>query len=550
LGGVTVTLEDGSGNVIATTTTNPDGSYEFDGLASGNYVVVVTPPAGTQTEDPDASADSQTAITLSTGGSSVGNDFGYNDSANLNDVSGTVFLDDDANGVEDAGEIGIETVTLDLLDSAGNVIASTTTDTLGNYTFEDLPNGDYQVVVSDQNNRLTGYDLTSALDAIDVTVAGANVEDVDFGYVNDQATGSISGEVFVDENADGSADPTETNFAGVDVYLCNSPVANVPCDPGDSEFVAQTITDANGDYVFTDLPAGEYLVDVDTSDVPSNLSQSVDPAVVSLSEGENADDVDHGFVPDANTGLLEGTTWVDADGDGIYDSGEVPLPGVDVLIYDTSTLTPTLLATVTTDANGNWSYVVDPIASSADDILVTYTESTVDSELDGSQPTNLAAGDDQYAPVEVYSDPDNFIGGLDFGFEPNVSGSLGSISGTIYTDSNENNDYAAADDNELQGVTVNLLDSSGNVIATTITDANGAYSFTQTQTTKLMTLLPQPSPFLVVTMLVMWTKAIWRISVWVRLEISSLLIWTTMVLLMTVSQECLVSLSNVGLIQI
>jgi len=502
------------GNVIATTTTNPDGSYEFDGLAPDDYVVIVTAPAGTQTEDPDASTDSQTSITLPAGGSSVDNNFGYNDSANLSDVSGTVFLDDDADGVEDTGETGIQSVTLVLLDSSGNEIASTTTDANGNYTFADVPNGDYQVAVSDDNNRLSGYDLTSGLDVLDVTVAGADVADVDFGYVNDQATGSISGEVFTDENNDGTADPVEANFAGVDVYLCSSPVASEPCDPTDPEFVTQTITDANGEYVFTDLPAGDYLVDVDPTDVPSNLTQSVDPVAVSLSEGENASDIDHGFVPDANTGLLEGTTWIDADGNGIYDSGEAPLAGVEILIYDTSTATPTLLATVTTDASGNWSYVVDPLTAAADDILVTYTEATVDAELDGSQPTNLLAGDDQYAPVELFSDADNFIGGLDLGFEPAVAGSLGSISGTVYTDSNENNDYAAADDNELQGVTINLLDSSGNVIATTVTDANGSYSFTglldgdyslevQTQTTKLMTLLPQPSPSLVVTMWVM-----------------------------------------------
>ena len=40
LGGVLVELEDASGNVLATTTTAADGSYDFSGLSDGTYQVL------------------------------------------------------------------------------------------------------------------------------------------------------------------------------------------------------------------------------------------------------------------------------------------------------------------------------------------------------------------------------------------------------------------------------------------------------------------------------------------------------------------------------
>ncbi len=92
-----------TGAVIATTTTNPDGSYSFGNLPPGDYVVEVTdPPSGpgiTQTGDPDGTLDNKTTapITLTNGESVPNIDFGYNDPA-LSDVSGTVFYDVDTDG--------------------------------------------------------------------------------------------------------------------------------------------------------------------------------------------------------------------------------------------------------------------------------------------------------------------------------------------------------------------------------------------------------------------------------------------------------------------
>lgn len=56
-----------------------------------------------------------------------------------------VWLDSDKNGIQDAGEGGVQDVRVDLLDLAGNVLATQLTDVNGNYLFEDLEPGSYRV---------------------------------------------------------------------------------------------------------------------------------------------------------------------------------------------------------------------------------------------------------------------------------------------------------------------------------------------------------------------------------------------------------------------
>jgi MYXO-CTERM domain-containing protein len=46
IAGVTITLSDEDGNVLATTTTDANGDYRFPGLQPGTYVVTVEPPLG------------------------------------------------------------------------------------------------------------------------------------------------------------------------------------------------------------------------------------------------------------------------------------------------------------------------------------------------------------------------------------------------------------------------------------------------------------------------------------------------------------------------
>jgi uncharacterized repeat protein (TIGR01451 family) len=578
IGGVLVTLlqdTDGNGSFetsVATTFTQADGRYEFDGLPPGDYQVVVSAPAGTQTEDPDATLNDTHDISLALGGSATGLDFGYFDPA-LNDIAGTVFVDADKDGVEDVGETGFADVTLslfsaplsvvdgtldlnndglidasddgvylgysvidgqldinrdglingldvgtvngvqtigglldidgnglvsgaDLLNDDGELpaveLATTVTDINGDYLFAGYSDGLYEVKVTDQAGLVSGYDMTSGLNPLPVALAGADVADVDFGYINEAMTGSISGEVFVDAvdasgSTNGVADEPELNLSNVTLFLCRSPVSAAPCDPGDPEFIAQTTTDAKGEYVFDGLTPGAYVVDADPSDIDTGLDLTVDPAPVALSEGEQVTNVDVGYEPAVNSGLLSGFLWVDVDNDGVYDPGESPLSGVTVNVYDSSTATPAnpqgnVILTTTTDADGNWLIADITGADLVDGMVIGYAQADIDAAAGGNlnetQPTNMAVGTYNYFPIDLASDADNAIDNLNFGFNPEVGTNLGSLSGTIYSDADASGGYQLGVDGALQGVTVNLVDSLGNVVATSETDELGAYSFT------------------------------------------------------------------------
>ncbi len=219
LDGLFGTVDD---QVYATTTTAADGTYRFNGLPKTYYRVEVTDTGGVltgsaQTGDPDAVLDGKGDVPLLAGAVDLTMNFGYQDAA-LADLSGSVFDDVDLDGVADPGETGIAGVSLDLVASGPDgiygtiddlVLATTTSGANGDYTFVDVPDGSYQVVVTDTGNVLNGYTLTSGLDAIAVTVAGVDVSDVDFGYAHDFGTASIGTRVWLDANRDGVSNPSE-----------------------------------------------------------------------------------------------------------------------------------------------------------------------------------------------------------------------------------------------------------------------------------------------------------------------------------------------------
>ena len=53
-------------------------------------------------------------------------------------ISGTVFDDVDRDSVQTTGDIELSGITVNLLDENGDVIATTTTDTNGDYEFTNL----------------------------------------------------------------------------------------------------------------------------------------------------------------------------------------------------------------------------------------------------------------------------------------------------------------------------------------------------------------------------------------------------------------------------
>ncbi len=158
--GVTIYLNTGE-----RTTTASDGSYSFFVPVSTYSVTMVVPPnyspVGPTTVD----------RTIPASGATVVANFGLLASSATGTIMGKVFLDNDGDGILDAGEPGIPSVTIRL--SSGQ---STLTGADGRYSFTVLP-GVYDVTQED----LPGYESTTINNVTGVTVEAESTVVVNFG---------------------------------------------------------------------------------------------------------------------------------------------------------------------------------------------------------------------------------------------------------------------------------------------------------------------------------------------------------------------------------
>lgn len=341
LANVVVGLYDDSGNLIATVATDANGNYLFSSATgsdtnstdygmtldpNGSYTVAVldsnydpggaldgfipTPTANAEGTTNDASDNSDSdgvSVTAGTGTdaaslgvSFTGNgpgennhnfDFGF---VELGAISGTITADTDGDGV---GNTPIANVVLELLDSSGNPVLDSngnaitvTTDANGDFLFDNVVPGDYTVVerqpagyadVSEAEGGADGdHPDNGVLNSIDVTVE-AGETDAGNDFVEEQF-GAISGNVIADTDGDSVPD---TPLAGVVLELLDNagnPVLDASGNP------ITTTTDANGDYLFSDVLPGDYQIAEQQPQGYADQSET--------DGGDDADNPDNGIV--------------------------------------------------------------------------------------------------------------------------------------------------------------------------------------------------------------------------------------------------------------
>ncbi|MGE0084616.1 MAG: SdrD B-like domain-containing protein [Desulfococcaceae bacterium] len=419
--GVAVELTDSTGQVIASVISGEDGRYAFDPVNPGNYTVKETDPEGYI-----STTGNSVDVTLPDGGTAPVN-FGDQKKGS---ISGIVFNDVNGDGVRDSEEPGISGVNVELLDSEGNLIAATVTSPEGTYSFADVPAGAYVVKETDPEGYVSTTGNTVPVNLVSGTEATAS-----FG---DRIIGSISGTVFNDVNGDGVISAGETGIPGVTVELLTP----------DGAVIATTVTGGNGSYSFTDIPAGAYIIrETDPEGYVSTTGNTV-PINLTAEGGASAN------FGDQKNGTVSGTVFHDINGDGIQNSGEPGIAGVTVELRD---IDGNLVATILTDSSG--SYVFTEIPAGAYIVKETDPEGFV-STTANTVPVNLGSGG---AATASFGDQN-----------------WGSISGMVFADANGDG-ILNGSETGLGGVTVELINAQGQVIATTVTAGDGTYMFTDVQ---------------------------------------------------------------------
>jgi protocatechuate 3,4-dioxygenase beta subunit len=472
---------DGDGDPeTLTTTTLSDGTYLFENLAPGPYVVTVDqgdsdlPYGSTLT-----TGTGTVSVTLLEGQALRTVDFGFRpDTITRGSIGDTVFLDLDGDGAQDPNEGGIAGVPV-RLQQGGITLAVVSTDADGHYTFAGLVPGTYDVLVDDVNPVLVGTaTLTTPPNPRTVAVpAGGIITNVDFGFTSGATgTGSIGDLVFFDRNGDGTRQPNgadglpgtfddEIVLANVTVFLRG----NLDADP-DPELIS-VVTDASGLYTFSNLPAGTFTVYPDVSD-PDLAAQGVtnalvttrnNPASVTLAAGQVRTDVDFGLASGATIG---NQVFFDENGNGTQDAGEVGLAGVRVFLTgDTNGDGIAETISTVTDANGQYSFTGLPPGTFTVDL----------DETDPALPANtlVSTAND---PTTVTLTSGQVRDDIDFGIAPAAS-----IGDRVFYDQ-DGDGVQDANEGGLAEIIVQLVgDVDGDGVTdflTTTTNSNGFYLFT------------------------------------------------------------------------
>jgi large repetitive protein len=549
--GVTVELykTDVNGNVtggaIKTKVTDATGKYSFDSLASGNYKVrfvtssfptdcsLTTPNAGTDdAKDSDASPDGfSPMIPIDAKGSGIAKDNPTVDAGLVpayGSIGDFVWKDTNKNGLQDAGELGVKAVTVELYktDANGTVtgvaIKTKVTDINGKYLFDSLPSGSYKVrfVTSsfpadcelttpdkgtdDTKDSDVGTDGYSPKITIDATGTGLAKDNptVDAGLI--PAFGSIGDYVWKDRNANGVQDTDETGVKGITVELYKTDVnGNV------TGFAIKTkVTDATGKYLFDSLPSGNYKVRFVTTSFPADCSlTTADKGTDDAKDSDAGTDgfsprisidakgtglakdnptIDAGLVP--SYGSIGDYVWKDRNSNGIQDAEENGVKDITVELYATDAngnVTGGILKTKKTDATGK--YLFDSLASGNYKVRFVTTSfpadcslTTADKGTDDAKDSD--AGTDGFSPRITINANGAGIEKSNLTIDAGLVPLYGSIGDYVWKDTNANGIQDLTEVG-VKGIKIELYkaDVNGNLvgaaIATKTTDATGKYLF-------------------------------------------------------------------------
>jgi protocatechuate 3,4-dioxygenase beta subunit len=527
--GILIQLVDNfDGQVVGTTQTDENGFYEFTDLAPSDYTVFEISEPGADWIDvtdfdmsvnvndldgDDGFAPNDTIpVILLSGENDEDNDFIEEQLVSIGDY---VWLDTNADGLQDEEDTGIEGVVVNLLDENGDEVDSDVTDEDGYYLFVGLEPGIYEIEFeaptgfetspqnvnggnADDNGDDSDADPDTGLSGQVELTNGEAERDVDAGFYELASLGDL---VFFDSNGNGIQDDDENGIEGITVNLLNG---------DESPTGESTTTNEDGEYGFAGLNPGDYIVEFvisdgleftlqdvtipgadDTNDSDADQDSGLSQ-VVTLASGENNPTIDAGLFELLSLGNL---VWIDTDNDGMKDDEENGVQYVDLALWldlnnDDSPDVNTG-KTAFTDENGfylfeelvpgNYIVQVDPISLGAGGVLEGYKSSTGDPTDPDDDINNDDDGFDPGLGIGVISktielrSADEPINDGDLDVNSNLTVDFGffddAVIGNFVWNDLDADGIQDLDDLGINGVTVNLYDANnpGSPIATTVT---------------------------------------------------------------------------------
>ena len=385
--GMTVNLFDCDGNFIRSTTTGATGFYVFVRLPANDYQIqfdlssidepcIFTDPdvGGNDEIDSDAGDNGfAPCTTVEPGMDNYSIDAGLIE--NLGSIGDFVFMDLDADGIQDFGENGIEGVTVYLYTEGGLAIDSTVTDNQGAYRFNDVSTGSYYIgfgvmddylpTLADQGNNdendsdVTGNNGPNTTDVF-VLAPGENSTDIDGGFYQ---CATICGYTWLDLVVENDLrDLAENGINGmkVTVFKVENGVASAydhmhtginPDTPSDDGYFNFCVPPGRYYLEFTLPPLG--LVQVLPLSGPQDINSDVTnvngigtTSAFTMTNGGEKCDIGAGYTLMSQVG---NAVWFDENHNGQREVTEAPIEGVVVQAYD---LNNVMVAEAITDENG------------------------------------------------------------------------------------------------------------------------------------------------------------------------------------------------------
>ena len=473
--GLNVRLLSASGDVLDTCRTGADGAYRFEGLSSGTYCV-----AFDGGEDVVFSSSERYSAQVTSGV----RDARYGESAPVTidgDHSdyvihaGCIYAARVEGFVLESGAAGYAGLNVELhcADTAGAEEPTVvTTDEQGRYAFAGVLPGEYTLSM----DVPAGYLCEQAEDgAVTQRVTAAQGDELVMGDVTLSREASIGGRVRIDDDGDGLMDDTAEPLSGVKVTLLR-------VRDGHSEAMQTAVTDERGAYRFDGLYAGEYsvLFELDgdwtftrygeDSLVYGAVSQSGGTKSIRVAAGQNETDVNAGVTLPAQ---LTVTVFCDTQLDGLKGGSEQGLEGVSVSLVRLEGGEAAESVTYRTAADGSVVFAgVGPGTYRLAYQMPGQWRATINAE--GAQGAASCVPHTMLSSGE--SEPFTLTMGQT-GVHLYIGAMLScSISGTAYYDDDANAQRSETEE-ACEGVTAELIDAQGEIVARTATDADGTYAF-------------------------------------------------------------------------